>query len=185
MENIEKITLENLPPVGGLLYRHANADKSTMYTRGKAGQREIGNESVSHLPYTLGIDPAGNCCQVPISTNRDPGEFDDRYEKITRRIAKIDGWIMLDLADKESVEVTTDAQGNRHARVIDKKILAEVVDRRNRANAAAFREKDKYQGEVDRMIQVFKAATGGAPGTNEAAMRAAGAKPRRPAGDEA
>jgi hypothetical protein len=181
VRTMENVTAESLKgQVVGIAYKHANGG-STMYHRQNCGQRDIPIEgrtaSVSHLPYVLAIDPAGNVCNVPISTHRRAGdEMDAKYEKMARLQLKQNGWIVLD--DPAQVSVKTDERGYRVVTVTDEGLLAEVARRRNERTLKARIEAAKNKGEVERMVEVFKAATG----VNTDAMRKV--QRRQPGADE-
>lgn len=61
------------------------------------GQTDEGTEvSVPHLPYINMMDPAGNVCAVPIGTNRDLLELDEKYRRVTLAIRARKGWVVWD-----------------------------------------------------------------------------------------
>lgn len=158
MEDIEKATAESVAPsASSFAFSYSNPGDG-MYKPADVGQR--GGRlngvpvAVPHMPYIMAIDPAGNVCNVTVSTNRLKSDRDHRCESVRIQSLKAGGWLIVEAEDLDKDDKTG------VVKIKSPKVLQAIADRRNAAQAAALQVQSETKAEVDRMVKVFKAAVG-------------------------
>lgn len=91
------------------------------------------DQSIPHLPYEVMIDPAGNVCSFPVSTNRNPAAFDRNYQAKRKAEALRKGWLEVQMSQCEEVP---SHDGHKRVRIIDKELLDQIELRRKKAKKA-------------------------------------------------